>query len=144
MCPEVHVENLALDSLQKNNFHKHISNKDFIFKMTVTKNIQLWKNFTPSTTKMMILLFWLRVKGQYNIIILGIDYKYMLIFFQLNFDRKTKLKKLNFFFEYSKLDYGLEIWGGTYFSTLKPIINLRKNCIRVISIKIKTGYTAPL
>lgn len=44
----------------------------------------------------------------------------------------------------SKIEYGLEIWGGSYFATLKPLIILQKAFIRIISFKKKVDHTFQL
>ena len=44
----------------------------------------------------------------------------------------------------SKIEYGMEIWGGAYYTTLKPIITLQKCFIRLVSNKTRLQHTEPL
>ncbi len=43
----------------------------------------------------------------------------------------------------SRLSYGLCCWGGTYFSTLQPLIILQKHLIRIIAKQSKLKHSWP-
>lgn len=44
----------------------------------------------------------------------------------------------------SRISYGLVCWGGTYISTLYPIITLQKSFIRIITRSCKSDHSWPL
>ncbi len=54
------------------------------------------------------------------------------------------LKQIYFAFINSKIEYALEIWGGSYITTLKPIITLQKHFMRIITFKNKIENSAPI
>lgn len=71
--------------------------------------------------------------------------KYVRIFYMLRPVCYTQLlRSIYFSFINSKIEYGIEIWGGAYFTTLKPIVTLQKAFIRIILNKIKTEHSSPL
>lgn len=71
--------------------------------------------------------------------------KYIRIFYMLKtVCKKDLLKTVYYALISSKIEYGLEIWGGTYITTLKPIIILQKCFIRLVSNKAKLEHTEPL
>lgn len=54
------------------------------------------------------------------------------------------LRMLYFAFVNSKLEYGLAVWGGTYLTTLKPLIVLQKSYMRSILNRPRLEHTEPL
>lgn len=44
----------------------------------------------------------------------------------------------------SKIEYAIEIWGGAYFTNIKPIVLLQKYFIRIISNKNRFEHTLQL
>lgn len=44
----------------------------------------------------------------------------------------------------SRVSYGLVCWGGTYVSTLYPVITLQKSFVRIITKSSKTDHSWPL
>lgn len=54
------------------------------------------------------------------------------------------LRSIYFAFINSKLEYGIEIWGGAYFTTIKPVVTLQKAFIRIILNKTRTEPSFPL
>ncbi len=71
--------------------------------------------------------------------------KYIRIFYMLKaFCKKDVLKTVYYAIISSKIEYGIEIWGGTYVTTLKPIVTLQKCFVRLVSNKRKFEHTEPL
>lgn len=71
--------------------------------------------------------------------------KYIRIFYMLKTVCKMEvLRSVYFALISSKLEYAIEIWGGTYFSTIKSIVILQKYFVRIISNKRKFDHTAQL
>jgi hypothetical protein len=71
--------------------------------------------------------------------------KYIRIFYMLRDVCYTQLlRSIYFAFVNSKIEYGIEIWGGAYFTTVKPIVTLQKAFVRIILRKIRTESSYPL
>jgi hypothetical protein len=54
------------------------------------------------------------------------------------------LRSMYFALINSKIEYGLEIWGGAFSTTIRPIIILQKAFIRIISYKTRLEHTFQL
>lgn len=54
------------------------------------------------------------------------------------------LRTLYYAFINSKLEYGLTVWGGAYYTTTKPLTTLQKFFIRIICNKSRNEHTGPL
>lgn len=54
------------------------------------------------------------------------------------------LKELYHALVSSRMEYGIVIWGGTYHTSLKPLITLQKYFIRILSHKTRLTHTPPL
>lgn len=71
--------------------------------------------------------------------------KYIRLFYSVRTICYPKLlRSIYFALINSKTEYGLELWGGTYVTTLKPLINLQKHFIRIIKFKNRFEHSAPL
>lgn len=71
--------------------------------------------------------------------------KYVRIFYMLrDICYAQLLRSIYFAFINSKLEYGIEIWGGTYLTTLKPLVTLQKTFIRIMLNKLRTEPSLPL
>lgn len=71
--------------------------------------------------------------------------KYIRIFYMLRTVCYPKLMRtLYFALINSKLEYGIEVWGGAYHSTIFPLITLQKAFVRIISNKSRFTHSAQL
>lgn len=71
--------------------------------------------------------------------------KYVRIFYLLRTVCYPELmRSLYFALINSKIGYGLEIWGGSYFTTLYPLIVLQKAFVRILSFKSRLEHANEL
>lgn len=71
--------------------------------------------------------------------------KYSRMFYMLRATCSVELMRtLYYALINSKLEYGITIWGGTYTSTLKPLIVIQKSFMRHIANCHKYAHTDPL
>lgn len=71
--------------------------------------------------------------------------KYIRIFYMLRIVcNKQLMRSIYFAFINSKIEYGIEVWGGAYYTTVKPVAILQKAFIRIMLGRNKTDSTSPL
>lgn len=65
-------------------------------------------------------------------------------YFMKNMCRKEILRGVYFALIHSRLNYGIECWGGTYTSNIKSLVTLQKHAVRLITGKSRTEASWPL